>query len=189
MTDSVSFDPGLGKLTIDLYSEIYIIENDLENISQLSRKIRYYRFSYKKIHKAMMNNLAFYNGCLAWAYYIVKACPQSVLTGNPFISLSEEQKKQYAPAEMVDFFIDYLAKYKSDLKYYNIKDGALPDNTEQILSLYREFISLNEGFIKAHKSSDIILPEKLIYSLPVEEIKNKIEYALLNQDVLVLLQL
>ena len=47
MTDTVAFDPGMGKLATDLYTEVYIIENDLANMPQLSRKIRYYRITKK----------------------------------------------------------------------------------------------------------------------------------------------
>lgn len=189
MSNTIAFDPGLGKLAVDFYSEVYIIENDLANMPQLSRKIRFYRISYKKIVKALLNNLAFYNGCLAWAYYIVNSSPEAVLTGNPFLSLSEEQKAKYAPTELVDFCIEYLPKFNSDMKYYNVNDNSIPDNADTILKTYREFVSINEGFINAHKASDIILPENLVFSKSPEEIAKTINSAVLKQDLLDLLTL
>lgn len=189
MTDTVAFDPGMGKLATDLYNEVYIIENDMANMPQLSRKIRYYRVTYKKIVKAMLNNLAFYRGCLAWAYYIKNSHKDAILSQNPFISLSEEQKAQYAPTEVVEFFQEYIAKFKSDLKYFNVKDNSLPANTEEILSQYREFVAMNEGFMNAHTVADIKLPENLTFTASQEEIKTKIDNAVKSEDLSELLTL
>ena len=189
MTDTVAFDPGMGKLATDLYTEVYIIENDLANMPQLSRKIRYYRITYKKIVNAMLNNLAFYRGCLAWEYYITTSHKDAKLSQNPFISLSEEQKAQYAPTEVVEFFQEYLPKYKSDLKYYNVKDDSLPSNTEEILSQYREFVAMNEGFMNAHNVSDIKLPEGVVFTASQEEIKEKIDNAVSTGNLSELLTL
>lgn len=183
MSENIAFDPGLGKLALDLYSEVYILENDLANMPQLPRKIRYFRISYKRIVKVLLNNLAFYKGCLAWAYYIVNKCPDNILTGNPFVSLSEEQKTQYAPTELVDFCIEYLPKFYSDLKYYNVKDVNLPNDTDSILKIYREFVSMNEGFINAHKTSDIQLPEGLNFEKSFDEIKTEIDSAIEQQNI------
>ncbi|MGN0014752.1 MAG: hypothetical protein ACI37T_04975 [Candidatus Gastranaerophilaceae bacterium] len=183
MSENVAFDPGLGKLATDLYTEVYILENDLANMPQLPRRIRYFRISYKRIVKALLNNIAFYKGCLAWAYYIVNQFPNSYLTGNPFTSLSEEQRAQYAPTELVDFCIEYLPKFYSDLKYYNVKNVILPEDTEYILNTYRKFVVINEGFINAHKTSDIQLPEGLSFSKSFDEIKNEIITAIDKQDI------
>lgn len=183
MNEDVAFDPGLGKLAADLYTEVYILENDLANMPQLPRKIRYFRISCKRIVKVLLNNLAFYKGCLAWAYYIVNKYPECNLSGNPFISLTEEQKAQYAPTELVDFCIEYLPKFYSDLKYYNVKNVILPEDTEYILNTYREFVAMNEGFINTYKASDIQLPEGLNFKKSLNEIKDEITSAVEQQDI------
>lgn len=103
--------------------------------------------------------------------------------------MSEEQKAQYAPTELVDFCIEYLPKFNSDMKYYNVNDNSIPDNADTILKTYREFVSINEGFINAHKASDIILPENLVFSKSPEEIAETINSAVLKQDLLDLLTL
>ena len=189
MTNTVSFDPGLGKLASDLYSEVYIIENDLAHMPQFARKARYYSVTYKKIVKAILNNLGFYKGCLAWAYYIKNNNNDANLIGNPFVNMTEEQKSQYAPTDMVDFLIEYMDKFKSDLRYYNIKGVALPNDTGEILSKYREFVAMNEGFINTNNVSEIKLPENLIFNTNLDEIKAKIDNAIENQNLDELLSL
>ncbi|MBQ2644933.1 hypothetical protein IJG14_05090 [bacterium] len=175
MSDTIAFDPGIGNLAVDFYTEAYIIENDLANMPQYARKVRYYNVVYKKLMKAFLNNLAFFKGCLAWAYYIVNEKKDADITGNPFVSYTEEQKAQYAPTEMIDFTIEYFEKFKSDLKYYHIKNVEFPDFTTDILNKYREFLAINEGFINAHKVSDIKLPENLEFTKTLDEIKNIID--------------
>ena len=183
MTDSVVFDPGLGKLAIDLYSEAYITDNDLSVMPQYQRKVRYYNFAYKKLLKILMNNLAFYKGCLAWGYYIVNNCKDAKLTGNPFATMTEEQKAQYAPTEMVDFCIEYVEKFKADLKYYHIKGVELPVETDSILKNYRDFISMNEGFADIKNVSEIKLPSELTFTKSLDEIKSEIDFAIEKQNL------
>jgi hypothetical protein len=178
MTNSVKFDPGIAKLSSDLYYEVYIVENDMCNMPQRARKARYFSVAYKKILKAIINNYAFYKGCLAWAYYIVNSFKDASLEGNPFALYTEEQKSQYAPTELVDFNIEYMDKFKSNLKYYNIQNVQLPEDLSEILNQYREFVSLNEGFINAKSVSDIQLPENLKISKSCDEIKVIIDKAI-----------
>lgn len=189
MVNSVEFDPGIGNLVQNLYSEVYVIERDLASMPQKARKTRYFQAVYKRLVKVIINNLAFYNGCLAWAYYIKETAPDAILSSNPFISLTEEQKANYAPTETVDFFIEYLPQFYSNLKYYNVKDTVLPENTDLILSLYREFVASNEGFINANKVSDIILPEHLKFNNSAETIKEKINSTIDDKDLTPLLDL
>lgn len=183
MTNTVEFDPGLGDLTESLYSEVYVIENDLAAMPQRARKLRYFQAVYKRIIKAMLNNLAFYNACLAWGYCIKELNPQDAITGNPFLSLTDEQKANYAPTDTVDFFIEYLPQFYSNLKYYNIKNLELPENTDFILKKYREFVSANEGFINAHNVSDIILPENLKFNHSAEDLKKAILQAVDDKNI------
>jgi len=189
MTDTIEFDPGIGELCEDFYTEVYIIENDIANMPQYPRKARYYAVTYKKIMKAFLNNLAFYQGCLAWAYYIVTEHKDCKLLGNPFNAYTEEQLSQYAPTNMVDFLIEYLDKFKADLKYFHIKNVTFPENTKQILDTYRAFLADNEGFIHAYKVSDIKLPEDLKFTMPADEIKKCIDGAIEANNLNLLLDL
>lgn len=189
MTENILFDPGIGELCEDFYTEVYIIENDIANMPQYSRKARYYAVTYKKILKTLLNNISFYNGCLAWAYYILNKYPDAKLQGNPFNAYTEEQKSQYAPTAMVDFVIEYMDKFKSDLKYFHIKNVEFPRNIDKILQLYREFLSMNEGFINTFNVADIKLPETLNFTMSLDEIKEKIDNAVENKNLNFLLDI
>lgn len=186
MTDNektIEFDPGIGELAADLYLDVYIVENDIAKMPQFARKARYFAVSHRKILKSLINNLGFYRGCLGWAYYIKNEHKGKTFTGNPFVNYTEEQKAQYAPTEMVDFCIEYLPKFQSDLKYFNVKNVKLPDNAEEILNQYREFLSVNEGFVNAKTVDDIILPENLSFTKSPLEIKTELENAIANQNL------
>ncbi|MCR5262209.1 MAG: hypothetical protein K6C94_10300 [Candidatus Gastranaerophilales bacterium] len=189
MADTIEFDPGISELCDDFYSEVYVIENDIANMPQYPRKARYYSVTYKRILKTFLNNLAFYQGCLAWAYYIVNTHSECKLSGNPFNSYTEEQKSQYAPTAMVDFVTEYLEKFKSDLKYFHIKNVVFPENTNEILETYRSFLAENEGFINVHNVSEVKLPEKLKFIMPAEDIKAVIDKAIENKNLNLLLDI
>ena len=189
MTKTVEFDPGIAQFAGDLYTEAYIIENDMANMPQFARKVRYYSVTYKKLLKVILGNLGFYNACLAWAYYIVNTANDAVLSGNPFISYTEEQKAQYAPTDGIDFCIEYTDKFISDLKYFNIKGVTLPERTKEILSKYREFVAINEGFLNTEKVSDIKLPENLTFATPLKDIKKAIDEAITKENLTDLINL
>lgn len=180
---TVEFDPGIGQLATDLYLDVYVVENDIAKMPQFARKARYFAVTYKKILKALINNLGFYRGCLGWAYYIVNEHKGEAFTGNPFVNYTEEQKAQYAPTEMVDFCIEYLPKFQSDLKYFHIKNVELPENAMEILNQYREFLSINEGFINAKTADDIKLPENVTFSKSPLEIKSELDKAIENKNL------
>lgn len=182
-TKTVEFDPGIGQLATDLYLEVYIIENDMANIPQFARKARYFAATYRKILKALINNIGFYRGCLGWAYYTVNEHKGEAFTGNPFVNYTEEQKAQYAPTEMVDFCIEYLPRFESDLKYYHIKNVKLPENAMDILNQYREFLSINEGFINAKTVDDVKLPENIAFSKTTLEIKAELDKAIETKNL------
>lgn len=180
---TVEFDPGIGALAADLYLDVYVIENDIANMPQFARKARYFAATYRKILKSLINNLGFYRGCLGWAYYIVNEHKGETFTGNPFVNYTEEQKAQYAPTEMVDFCIEYLPKFESDLKYFHIKNVKLPENAKEILNQYREFLAMNEGFINAKTADDIKLPEGVAFSKSPLEIKAELEKAIETKNL------
>lgn len=186
---AVLFDPGFGPLTVDLWSVAYTIENDLRLMNQLQRKTRYYNASFPKLYKALLNNIAFYKGCMAWAYYIMNNCPNDDITGNPFANLTEEQKAQYAPCEGIDFLIEYIDKYESDVKYYHIKNSVIPDNSKDMLKTYREFIAINEGFINVKKVSDLATVKNMKFDISCEDLKSLIDKAISTKDISCLLSL
>ena len=186
---SVLFDPGFSSLTVDLWSIAYVIENDLQSMNQLPRKIRYYNASFPKIHKALLNNIAFYKFCMGWAYYVMKNCPDEVIEGNPFENLPEEEKSQYAPCDGIDFLIEYIDKFQSDAKYYHVKNAVIPENSKDMLKTYREFIAINEGFTDVKKVSDLKAVKNMEFSVSPDKIRSLIDKAVETKDLSVLLSL
>lgn len=189
MSDTVAFDPGIGELCKDFYAEVYTIENDLANMPLYPRKARYYNVAYKVIFKAFLNNLAFYKGCLAWAYYIVNTHKDAKITGNKFLNYTEEQKAQYGPTDFIDFFMEYFEKYQSDLKYYHIKNVTFPEGAKETMEMYRNFVSANEGFINTAEVKDILLPENLSFKASLDEIKQTIDSAVEEKNLNKILEL
>ena len=144
MTETIAFDPGIGKLVVDfndflnkVYSQLYVSHT----IHAKKAKFKLYS---GKIYKYMRNNIAFYMGCLLWAYYIVKENNNTPKTidGNIFSNLTEKQivdsikvglKSLTTPANKPGIL------YVSGLKYKANKKGDL---------LEIEFIDKDN---KAHK--------------------------------------
>ena len=186
---AVPFDPGYSELTLDLWSTAYTVEQDLQSLLQLPRKTRYYNACFPKLYKAFLNNIAFYKGCMAWAFYIMNKYQGEQIEGNNFLNLSNEEKSKYAPCDGIDFLIEYIPKFESDVKYYRVKNAVIPKDTKEMLKTYREFISVNEGFINAEKVSDLKTVDKMTFSVPCEDIKTIIDRAVSEKDLSLLLSL
>lgn len=186
---SVPFDPGYGETTQDLWSIAYTVEQDLISMPQLPRKTRYYNACFPKLYKALLNNIAFYKGCMAWAFYIMNTCPDETISDNPFSDLTEEEKSEYAPCDGIDFLLEYISKFESDVKYYRVKNAQIPQNTKEMLKTYREFIAINEGFINTKKVSDLKTVDNMTFSASCEEIKKIIDKAVSEKDLSFLLSL
>ena len=186
---TVPFDPGYKESIQDLWSIAYVIEQDLSGMSQLPRKTRYYNACFPKLYKAILNNIAFYKGCMAWAFYIMNKYPDETITANPFLNMNDEQKAEYAPCDGIDFLLEYISKFESDAKYYHVKNVQIPQNTKEMLKTYREFIAINEGFINAEKVSDLKLVENMCFSASPDEIKKVIDKSVSEKDLSLLLSL
>ena len=62
----------------------------------------------------------------------------------------------------MDFLFDFIKEgFNRDAKYYLNKTFEINPLYLKILKLYREFLSLNKGFINTEKTNDILLPESL----------------------------
>lgn len=178
MTDTVKFDPGIGELTIDFNDFINNLYSRLMSFRTIHQKRSGFKLYASKIHKYMKNNIAFYLGCLLWAYYIYNSNIDSpkTITGNSFYGLSEEQKENYDYMIQINFMENYFDCYERDTLYYTGKKDIIPQQWKNILSLYSEFLEKNKGFINTKTTQDIILPEKLKdlkFDFDINEIINK----------------
>lgn len=191
MAEKVLFDPGFAPLVDDFYQSIDIVKQIMTSVPSMHQKKFKYKMLQADIIKLVKNNVAFYFGCMLWAYYLVnnfKNEPKE-LEGNTFSDLSEEEKAEYDFFGEIDFITDYFAQYKKDTKYYLGKEQELPKEWFFVLQLYREFLELNNSFLKAKLTSDIVLPEKIANINVDFDIKEIIEFSIMNKSIENLLEL
>lgn len=191
MTETIAFDPGIGKLVVDfndflnkVYSQLYVSHT----IHAKKAKFKLYS---GKIYKYMRNNIAFYMGCLLWAYYIVKENNNTPKTidGNIFSNLTEKQIQDYDFLEQINFLESYFDQYTKDIMFYTGQKIQIPNKWIEIIKLYKEFIILNNGFIATKMTSDLMLPERLKNTEFNFNIKSKIDEAINKKDLEILLNI
>ncbi len=189
MSDKVKFDPGMGDLAVDFNGFINEVYSRMMSFRTIHQKKACFKFYLSKIKTYMMNNIAFYCGCLLWAYYISsenKNSPKDI-EGNSFLYLTEEQKNDYDFMVQVSFMENYFDSFERDVLYYTGKKILIPREWRNILSLYSEFLELNKGFINTKTTNDIILPEKLSTMKFNQNINDLIKNAVEKKDLQLLL--
>ena len=170
MTQTVKFDPGMGELVINFNEFINDVYSQLMTLRTIHQKRARFKLYTAKIERYMKNNIAFYLGCLLWAYYIVNenAKAPKEIVGNVFLNMSEEEKAEYDYLIQVNFMENYFEGFERDSLYYTGKKFQIPEQWKKILSLYSEFLSINEGFVNTKVTADIKLPE-LLKNMKIKE--------------------
>ena len=110
MVETVKFDPGMGELVVDFNEFVNSVYSQLMSFRTIHQKRARFKLYVSKIEKAMENNVAFYFGCLLWAYYIVnenKQAPKEIV-GNVFLNMSKEDKEEYDYLIQVNFMENYF---------------------------------------------------------------------------------
>ncbi|MDD3237619.1 MAG: hypothetical protein PHV37_05920 [Candidatus Gastranaerophilales bacterium] len=181
MPEVVPFDPGFAPLVENFSSSIDIVHQVLFSIKNFNQKKLKYRMFEPKIFALIKNNVGFYAGCLLWAYFLVneyKDYPRS-LSGNVFASMTPDEIENYDFNQEIDFITVYLETYVRDAKYYLSKNVNLDKKITIILSLYKEFLNLNDGsFIGVKTTADICLPKMLSDFMPDFNVKKEIDIAI-----------
>ena len=138
---------------------------------------------YSKIKNMVDNNTGFCLGSLLWAVYIKSLGENVEISGNP--CLGQEYDKSEA-IEEIDYSINYYEKLKKDSKYYLALDYEINPEHIKYLEIYKDFLTLNEGFTKTKTSSDLKLPNTL--TIPNTEnlkiIYDKIQEVIKSGDLL-----
>ena len=178
MTKGVEFDPGFASYIMAFQGTteyLYLDINRFKNLSQRKMKFRQY---YKKILDMFYNNLGFYVGCLMWASYIKTLKEQKILNNH---NLGQKYSEEENVAE-TDFMIQFTELFPKDMKYFLGENFEFPNEAKNILDMYREFLVINEGFVKSEKNTDIKLPKKLKPKEP-ETFNDKINEAIKIGDL------
>lgn len=161
MVNTVKFDPGMGPLVVDFNEFVNNVYSQLMSFRTIHQKRSRFKIYSSKIEKYMANNIAFYFGCLLWAYYLVNEnlnAPKEIV-GNVFLNMSDEDKENYDYLIQVNFMENYFDSFERDFQYYIGQKKQIPQNWKKILELYSEFLTLNNGFVNTKLTSDIVLPE------------------------------
>ncbi len=182
MVATVKFDPGIGELVIDFNEYVNSVYSQMMNFKTINQKKARFNLHVNKIEKHMEDMVAFYYGCLLWAYYIT-TLPKCDIVGNPFLGMSEEQKENYDYLIQVNFLENYFDSFERDVLYYTGKKKQISAKWREILCLYSEFLTLNKGFTNAKSNTDIYLPEKLKDLKININLKETIEKAISEQSL------
>ena len=172
----VLFDPGYSKYTLAFSLNIDAAYNMIFSIKSFNQRKTKFKVIYPQLLKLLEQTVAFYLGCLLWATYISKNFtnePKEII-GNDYIDQEVDEDKMLYE---VNYIISYLEKLKKDCKYYLGKECNLPQDWQEIMDIYKEFLTMNDFLVNAKNTSDINLPTaiKNVQSDDLDTILKQIE--------------
>lgn len=155
--DNVQFDPGFIQHMSAFEPNIQYVYNSLNSCRNFNQKKMQFKMFYPKIQSLLKNYLGFYLGCILWAVYI-KSLGEKPITGNLCYGGDFSETETL---EEVDFIKSYIEQLKKDAKYYLGQNFSIDEESIKVLDAYREFLKLNEGFVKVQTTADVKLPANL----------------------------
>lgn len=171
--NSVLFDPGYAQHTTILSINAEYIYANIAQFKNFGQRKMKFKACYPQIIKMVDNNVGFCLGCLLWAVYI-KSLGDLQIEGNP--CLGDTYNKEET-VEEADYSINFFDKLKKDAKYYINENYEINPLHVKILELYKEFLTLNCGFVNTRTTNDVVLPEgfKIPNKEDLEKIHSKIQ--------------
>ena len=179
----LEFDPGFAPYILAFRGTVEYLYMDINRFKNLSQRKMKFRQYYKKFLELFNNNLGFYVGCLMWAAYIKTQPEQDILNNNCFGGEYNEEEN----VSDVDFMIKFLELLPKDMKYFLGMDYEINPNDVKILEMYKEFLTINKGFVNSKKNTDILLPAGMKTD-GAENFKDKIDEVLKTEDLSKLLE-
>lgn len=155
--DNVQFDPGFIQHMSAFEPNIQYVYNSLNSCRNFNQKKMQFKMFYPKIQSLLKNYLGFYLGCILWAVYI-KSLGEKPIAGNLCYGGDFSEPETL---EEVDFIKSYIEQLKKDAKYYLGQNFSIDEESIKVLDAYREFLKLNEGFVKVQTTADVKLPASL----------------------------
>ncbi len=151
------FDPGYSASVARVSGNIEYMYSAFSSIPSIKQKRFQFSVLYPKFLKAIDLNAAFYLGCMLWGVYL-KNNQGKEIVNNPCLDTEFDDDSFYE----IDFLYNFIKEgFNRDCKYYLNKTCTINPLYLKILEIYREFLSLNKGFINVKKTDDILLPQKL----------------------------
>ena len=179
----LEFDPGFAPYIMAFRGTVEYLYMDINRFKNLSQRKMKFRQYYKKFLELFNNNLGFYVGCLMWAAYIKTQPEQDILNNN---CLDGEYNEEENVAD-VDFMIKFLELLPKDMKYFLGMNYEINPEDLKILEMYKEFLTINKGFVNSKKNTDILLPSGMKTD-GAENFKDKIDEVLKIEDLSKLLE-
>ena len=164
--NEVLFDPGYSGAIARVSGNIEYMYSAFLSISSLKQKKFQFAVLYPKFLKAIDLNVAFYLGCMLWGVYLKSSSGRKIVQ-NPCLG-AEFDDDSFGE---IDFLINFIKEgLNRDTKYYLNKMYTPNPLYIAILEYYREFLSVNKGFVNTKLTDDIVIPKGL-KSLGKEDIK------------------
>ena len=179
----LEFDPGFAPYIMAFRGTVEYLYMDINRFKNLSQRKMKFRQYYKKFLELFNNNLGFYVGCLMWAAYIKTQPEQDILNNN---CLDGEYNEEENVSD-VDFMIKFLELLPKDMKYFLGMDYEINPEDLKILEMYKEFLTINKGFVNSKKNTDILLPPGMKTD-GAENFKDRIDEVLKIEDLSKLLE-
>lgn len=179
----IEFDPGFGPHIMAFQGTIEYLYADMNRFRNFSQKKLKFMQYYKKILQIFDNNLGFYVGCLMWAAYI-KTQPQQEILSNHCLG------KEYNEGENVSetvFMLQFIELFPKDMKYFLAQNYTFDEKQIKLLEVYKDFLTLNKGFVESKYNTDIKLPE-IVKTEGAEKYKELIDKVLETEDLSKLLE-
>lgn len=180
----VQFDPGFVKYMSAFIPNIQHVYGFLGQIKNFNQKKMQFKMYYPGIQMLLKNYIGFYLGCILWAIYIKQFEGVAILNN---ICYGGDYSEDETLGE-VDFLKEYINQLKKDVKYYLGQDFSIDETSLKIIDTYREFLKLNEGFVKTQTTNDLKLPALKTPS-DMELIKKEIDKVCENGKIYELLPL
>ena len=179
----LEFDPGFAPYIMAFRGTVEYLYMDINRFKNLSQRKMKFRQYYKKFLELFNNNLGFYVGCLMWAAYIKTQPEQDILNNN---CLDGEYNEEENVSD-VDFMIKFLELLPKDMKHLLGMNYEINPEDLKILEMYKEFLTINKGFVNSKKNTDILLPSGMKTD-GAENFKDKIDEVLKIEDLSKLLE-
>lgn len=179
----LEFDPGFAPYILAFRGTVEYLYMDINRFKNLSQRKMKFRQYYKKFLELFNNNLGFYVGCLMWAAYIKTQPEQDILNNN---CLGGEYNEEENVSD-VDFMIKFHELLPKDMKYFLGMDYEINPEDLKILEMYKEFLTINKGFVNSKKNTDILLPSGMKTD-GAENFKDRIDEVLKTEDLSKLLE-
>lgn len=181
--DGVQFDPGFIQHITAFVPNIEYVYDTINKFKNFGQKKLQFKMYYPKIQSLMQDYIGFYLGCMLWASYS-KTMPNKTLLNNLCFG---GEYSETETLEEVDFIEKYTEQLKKDVKYYLGQNFTIETQTMNIISAYRDFLKINEGFTQTKTTDDIKLPvglktpEKADYEIILKKIEKVVDTGKLTE--------